>query len=117
MSVIADKRVLVLEDEYLIALHLADLLEELGARVVGPAHRISQAVRLVEAEDIDAAVLDVNINGAESHDVAGLLSFHRIPYVFATGYGEQKGLDGATVIRKPYSLPEVRRALEAALDP
>jgi CheY-like chemotaxis protein len=115
MTAIAERRILVLEDEFLIAMDLVDLLEDLGAEIVGPAHRNEQALELLANSHIDAAVLDVNINGQRSDVVAQELRRHSIPFIFATGYGDETLLDGATVIRKPYRQPELERALKGAM--
>ena len=115
MSTIAKKRILVLEDEFLIALDLVDLVEDLGANVVGPAYRIPDAIRLAETQDIDAAILDVNINGDRSDDVARLLSDRSVPFIFATGYGDEVSADGIIVVPKPYSKAEIERALQVVL--
>lgn len=115
MNILADKRILVLEDEFLVALDLEDCIRDLGAHVVGPASKVSQAKQLIEAGGIDAAVLDVNINGEPSHDVARLLSDRLVPFIFTTGYGDELGFDGAIVLRKPYSAAQIRTALETAL--
>lgn len=115
MTVIAERRILVLEDEFLIALDLVDLLDGLGAEVVGPAHRNEQALELLAQAHVDAAVLDVNIAGQRSDVVAEELRRRGIPFIFATGYGAETLLNGAPVIRKPYRRDEIERALEGAM--
>jgi len=83
------KRIMVVEDDYLVALALCTVLEEAGASVVGPIARALEAVRLLDHRDehIDAAVLDVDLNGEKSYPVADALARQHIPFLFTTGYG------------------------------
>jgi len=104
-------RVLLLEDEALVAMLIEDQLIELGFDVVGPAATTNQAIALCEDERIDGAVLDVNLGGGQRSDpVAELLAAKGIPFVFVTGYG-QSGIDGrfadAGVLQKPFTLSEL----------
>lgn len=79
---------LVVEDEYLVALHLSREIEDAGARVVGPISGIDDALRLLEegAGDLDAALVDVNLHGAMSYAVADRLVELGLPFAFLTGY-------------------------------
>ena len=79
-------RVLVLEDEWVIAELIQDALEEAGFEVVGPAGRISQALALLENQKCDAAVLDMNLHGEHSFRVAEELAARSTPFVFVSGY-------------------------------
>lgn len=89
MQDLRGKRVLVLEDEPLIGIVLADILEAAGCVVVGPAYDVDQALRLISHAAIDCAVLDVNLgSGQTSAPVADVLEERAIPFLFATGYGE-----------------------------
>jgi CheY-like chemotaxis protein len=114
MSAIAGRRVLVLEDEAVLAFALEDMLIELGCEVVGPALRLAEASRLAENERLDAAVLDVNIGGDRSYSVAEVLERRGIPFMFATGYGSC-GVDlkrsGTPVLAKPYRQHELETEL------
>jgi len=87
MSFLDGKRILVVEDEALIAAMVEDMLMELGATVVGPASSIAQALVLVNSDDFDAAVLDVNIRSEQVDPIADILMARNVPIVFATGYG------------------------------
>jgi CheY-like chemotaxis protein len=80
-------RVLVAEDEALVAFQLEDMLAELGCAVIGPASRVGQALDLLGRERVDAAVLDVNVAGELVYPVADALTAQGLPYIFATGYG------------------------------
>ncbi|MBL8846222.1 MAG: response regulator [Hyphomicrobium zavarzinii] len=88
MDPLNGKRILVVEDEPLIAIVLADILQDAGCIVVGPAYDTRQALECISLNSIDAAVLDVNLgSGQTSAPVADVLNERDIPYIFATGYG------------------------------
>jgi CheY-like chemotaxis protein len=80
-------RVLVVEDEVLIAMYLEDILLELGCEVIGPASTVSEALDLAARSKLDAATLDVNLGKETVYPVAEALEQARIPFVFVTGYG------------------------------
>lgn len=108
------KRILIVEDEVLVAFHLEELLIDMGHRVVGPATRIDQAIELARKSEIDAAVLDVNVAGRKSFPVADILRERGIPFVFATGYGAEGFVDGyrnEPTLRKPYEPQELIGAM------
>lgn len=118
MSSIAGKSILVLEDEVLLAIEAADVLKSIGAIVIGPAHRIDQAMRLLDERCPDAALLDVNIHGASSTEVARRLVQQGVPFILTTGYGAQSGVAGAAaVIDKPYTHEQIQQALSSILKP
>ncbi|MDQ6868069.1 MAG: response regulator [Pseudomonadota bacterium] len=89
-------RVLVVEDENLVALLLEDMLAELGHTVVGPVARLDKALETAQREMFDVAILDVHINGEEAYPIAEALAARGIPFVFSTGYGKKS-------LRAPYS--------------
>lgn len=111
------KRILVVEDEALIAVMVEDMLSEMGSIVVGPAATIEQALALARAEEIDGAVLDVNVRGERIDPVADALAERGVPMLFATGYGEVRLASGeaTTVIDKPYTQEKLARGLAAAM--
>jgi CheY-like chemotaxis protein len=82
------RRILVVEDEAVIALSIEDALQELGCVVVGPVSKLDAVMRLAGEEALDAAVLDVNIRGAQVFPVAERLLARNIPFVLVTGYGD-----------------------------
>lgn len=83
------KRILLVEDEYLVAEDMAYELRRLGFEVLGPIANVALALRLVDREPvIDGAVLDVNLNGESSYDVADALLARDVPFAFMTGYDE-----------------------------
>ena len=86
---LAGRKVLVVEDEYLIADDLTAMLSEAGAEVIGPAASLPHAIRLTQhQQSLDAAVLDINLRGVEVFPLATELKSAGIPIVFLTGYGE-----------------------------
>jgi DNA-binding response OmpR family regulator len=111
------KRILVVEDEALIAVMVEDMLIDMGSDVVGPAATIEAALALARAEAIDAAILDVNVRGERIDPVADALMARGVPVLFATGYGEVKLASGATatVIDKPYTQEKLARGLALAM--
>lgn len=118
-DVLRDARVLVVEDEILVAALLEERLESLGCQVIGPASSVGEALDLLRAEaDVDAAVLDVNLGGEKVFPVADMLAEREIPFLFATAYGAS-GVDRAhnerAVLDKPYHERALEHALRSAL--
>jgi CheY-like chemotaxis protein len=109
-----DLRVLVVEDEALIALQLEDMLMELGCAVIGPASRVGRALELLDGEPVEAAVLDLNIAGELVYPVADELRSRGLPYIFVTGYGTS-GLSepyrSRPILEKPFARRELLRAM------
>lgn len=107
------KRVLVVEDEPIVAMMVEDMLADLGVAVVGPATTLEEALSLARADRLDAAVLDVNLNGERSAPVAAVLQSRGVPFVFATGYGpgERDEHPTAPVVQKPYRGDQMAEAL------
>ena len=85
---LAGLRVLVVEDDMLIALDIEQTLQNLGCIVVGPVSKLDLALRLAEGEALDAAILDVNIRGGPVFPVADRLRARGIPFALASGYGD-----------------------------
>ena len=111
-------KVMLLEDEAIIAFAVEDMLLDLGCVVVGPALRLDEGLKLATTADIDAAVLDVNINSQRSYPVAEALERRGVPFLFATGY-DRDGLEWRgtvpDVIAKPYRRDQLEAALERLL--
>jgi two-component SAPR family response regulator len=111
-------RVIVVEDETLLAMLLEDMLAELGCEVLWTAHRVGKALELMAQSAPDAAVLDVNIAGDPVYPVAQALVERDIPFVFATGYGT-RGLDDSwrdrPIVQKPFQMEHLSRGLLTAL--
>ena len=112
----SELRLLIVEDEALIAMELEDLLQELGHRVVGVCGSVARALACVDehGQEMDGVVLDANLGGSTALPVAERLRERGIPFLVASGYeGEQLhrlGFD-ALSIRKPYRKEEISRAL------
>jgi len=117
MTALAGKRVLVIEDEAIIAAMVEDMLTELGATVVGPAATIAHGLKLATSEAIDGAVLDVNVRSERIDPIADVLRARDIPFVYATGYGGAVAASagGAPVLEKPYTLEKFAKAVTAAM--
>jgi len=110
--------ILLVEDEVMIRMMVADMLEELGYRIAGEAGDIDEGVRLVQVTDFDIAILDVNVNGKVISPVAEAIQLRGLPFVFATGYGAQglpeKFRDRPT-LQKPFQIETLARTIETVL--
>jgi DNA-binding response OmpR family regulator len=105
---ISGHRILVVEDEALLAFDLELTVSEFGGDVLGPAHSLDEARRIVsDTTDIDAAILDVDLRGEDVFPIAHILQLRGTPFVFHTGHGSRFELmtlfPGAIVCRKPAS--------------
>jgi len=108
-------RVLVVEDEGLVALLLEDMLIELGHEVVGPIAVLGKAVAVASKDDVDIAILDVNLNGLDTFPVAAALAARGIPFVFSTGYNRDRfppAYRNAPMLQKPFQLNDLQREIE-----
>jgi CheY-like chemotaxis protein len=113
-----DRRVLIIEDESLVAMLLETVLEDLGCTPIGPAATVDEGLRLIEDHDLDAALLDVNVAGHQVFPAAEALKAKGVPFVFSTGYGEGGLPDewrGHPTIQKPFTEATVRTALMKAM--
>ncbi|MBL6080480.1 response regulator [Belnapia sp. T18] len=113
MAKLTGKRVLVVEDEALVSMLVEDTLLDKGAKIVGPAATVYDALRLIDEAQVDgavdAAVLDLNLGGEIAIPVADKLCASGIPFLIATGYGENCDTGGhmaAPVLPKPFD-PDV----------
>jgi DNA-binding response OmpR family regulator len=111
-------RVLVVEDEMLIAFFIEDCLNKLGYEVVGPACRVANASLLVNTEAFDLALLDINVAGEEIYPVASELRTRGIPFIFLSGYGSSC-LSGewknSPILPKPFAPEALEKAVIAAM--
>lgn len=111
-------RVLVVEDLHEVALEVEYMLRDLGCDVVGPAPSVKRALRLIEREKLDGAVLDIDLNGEDSVPIATELLRRSIPFMFATGFDapeQARAFDSAPLINKPFTERELEDALRRAL--
>lgn len=112
------RRVLVVEDESLVAMLLETILEDMGCTPVGPAANVDDGLSMAGGEQLDAALLDVNVAGRPVFPVAEALKSRGVPFVFSTGYGEGGLPDdwrGQPTIQKPFTEAAVREALMRAM--
>lgn len=113
-------RVLVVEDEYLVAILIEEILESAGCVVSGPISRLPEALDAVDHDDFDAAVLDVNLAGERIDPVAEALSRRNVPFVFVTGYGEgvlPREFAERPRLCKPFRMAELLGALSNIVKP
>jgi len=110
--------VFLVEDEVMIRMMVADMLDELGYKIAAEAGEIAEAIRLVQSTDFDLAILDVNVNGKVISPVADLIKARNRPFIFATGYGssglpeEYRDLPS---LQKPFQIETLARAIDDAL--
>jgi CheY-like chemotaxis protein len=118
-SPLRDCHILVVEDEYLIAMSLQDALESAGSVVLGPVTSVDKAIKAIESEpQIDAVVLDVNLGGVLSYPVADMLVARKIPFVFTSGYADNVLRTRYSQVKtcpKPYLFPAIEEALLEAM--
>lgn len=86
------RRILLVEDNYLVASMLQQKLGSLGCVVVGPAPSVQKGVQLAQHQSLDGAILDINILGGTSAPIADVLAARRLPFVFITGYASPPSL-------------------------
>ncbi len=112
-------RILVVEDEALIAHALEHMLVEFGYVVVGPVPSTRKALKLIAVEAIDVALIDVNLGNERIDCVAEALASAAIPFIFTTGYSSQSVLPPAfrdrPVINKPYQEAQLRESVSQLL--
>jgi DNA-binding response OmpR family regulator len=109
-------KVMIAEDEFLVALMLEDDLRAHGHKVLGPYTTVEEAENAARSEEIDVAILDINMAGRMAYPVADCLRQRGIPYIFLSGYGALALPDAyrATCITKPYEISALLRALGEA---
>jgi len=114
MSVAAGLRVLLVEDEALIAMMAEDMLESMGCTAVTLASSVAEAMAALDGGSFDIAMLDVNLNGERSMVIADRIREIGMPYLFTTGYGKD-GVDpvhaDAPVLAKPYAFGDLESTL------
>lgn len=114
----SSRRILIVEDETMIAMMEEDFLTDLGWEVVGVAGSLDRALAMAQDADIDAALLDVNLNGKDTFAAADILSERSIPFVFATGYGSDGVADRfrrVPTLTKPFHSNQLDHALRRAM--
>jgi DNA-binding response OmpR family regulator len=113
-----DLRVLVVEDESLVAMLIEEYLQDFGCAPACTASRVGKGLKVVNSTELDAAVLDVNVAGESVAPIAEALEKRGVPFIFASGYGAG-GVDarwaGRPVLQKPFSAKELHAALVACV--
>jgi DNA-binding response OmpR family regulator len=117
MTSLTGKRILIVEDEALVALMVEDILAEYGAIIIGSKRTVEDGLALAKTADIDAAVLDVNVRGHRIDPVVDVLAARGIPFLLATGYGKVELPNGqnAICIEKPYTPENLAKGLATVL--
>ena len=111
-------KVLVVEDEYLVAILIEEILESAGCIVLGPIPRLREALEAIDHDDCDAAVLDVNLAGERIDPVADALCERDVPFMFVTGYGAnalQSEYAERPHIGKPFRMAELLGMLSSII--
>lgn len=115
MSASSARRVLIVEDEYLLADDLKKALAEDGAAVVGPVPTATHALALLNEESVDCAILDINLRGQMVYPLANRLREMQVPFLFVSGYDAAApgaGFDDVVLIQKPFTSEAVVAAIE-----
>jgi CheY-like chemotaxis protein len=116
---LSNRRVLVVEDEMMIAMLIEDMLDEFGCKLVGPATSVPRALDLIGKEQVEVAVLDVNLDGQDTYAIADALRQRNVPFIFATGYvstGLRPEYGDRPVLQKPFQARDLQAALAEALN-
>jgi CheY-like chemotaxis protein len=109
-KLLSGRRVLVVEDEMLVLIMIEDMLADLGCSLVTSAATVDKALALIDAQAFDAAMLDMNLNGSDSHPVAEALSARGVPFIYSTGntgHGSRDSYSGRPVLKKPFKYEEL----------
>ena len=104
LSTVPGQRILLIEDEALVAMMIQDLLTEYGHSIIGPITRLPEAIQAAQSIDYDAAILDINLGDGMAYPVADIVVARGIPFVFVTGYEPDtvdKRFSGVSVLKKP----------------
>lgn len=114
---LAGMRVLVAEDEFLVAMLLEEMLEDLGCKVAGPYATLAAALDCAKHENYDVAVIDLNLSGEKADPLIAELAHRNVPLAIASGgYDAAKDFQPTTVLDKPYSLQQLEQALNILHD-
>jgi CheY-like chemotaxis protein len=111
-------KVLIVEDEMMIAMMIEDMLFDLGYQVAGMAAKPGQALEMIRSGSPDAAILDVNLDGQNSYEIAAALDAQGVPFLFSTGYGAHgvaERFRGRPILQKPFRQEDLEKALSQVL--
>ncbi|WP_164117039.1 response regulator [Sphingorhabdus sp. Alg239-R122] len=108
-------RILIVEDEPMIAMLLEDTLDMLGHEVIGTAESVEAAIALIDADAIDAAIVDINLNGEKVWPVAAALKSASVPFAISSGAVDSEIPEqhaSAPLLKKPYMIADIETVLE-----
>jgi CheY-like chemotaxis protein len=111
--------IFLVEDEALIRMMIADMVEELGHRVIAEAGNVEMGRELAYSAEFDLAFLDLNLAGCSSVPIAEIIQKRGLPFLFVTGYaiaGVPDAFRDRPVLRKPFVVPTLKNAIDAILD-
>jgi CheY-like chemotaxis protein len=111
--------VFLVEDEALIRMMIAGMVEELGHSIAAEAGNIADALSLASTADFEVAILDINVGGDRIDPVAEIINDRHLPFLFASGYGAAglpEKFQDRTVLQKPFLIERLREAIQAAID-
>jgi|KBSMisStaDraftv2_1062788.scaffolds.fasta_scaffold130238_2 DNA-binding response OmpR family regulator len=115
------RRILIVEDESLIAMLIGDAVEEAGGEVVGPCYTVAECMKAAQVEEIDAAVLDVDLAGRDVFPAADELRKREIPFLFHTAHADRQELSAqfgdVPLCRKPVAMNELVAVLARIAGP
>lgn len=117
---LAGKRVLVVEDEPLVALDIMEVLDAVGIKGIGPIGSVEEAQRLIETERLDTALVDANLRGRPVDAIAAALTRRGVPFAFVTGYDRNalpQAFRGTAMLAKPYTHAALVETIEKLLSP
>lgn len=117
-ELLSGRRVLVVEDEFLVLMLIEDMLGDLGCESVSTAPSVRKALALVEAQPFEVAMLDMNLNGDRPFAIADALAARGVPFMFATGYSGHDlsaGYGDRPLLKKPFHAHELRKIMTGLL--
>ena len=116
---LANRRILVVEDDLAIAVLIEEVLQDIGCTVVGPVGKLDAALRLADEEELDAAVLDITIRGGKVFPVVERLQARGVPFALASGYGDwalPEALRNQPRLVKPFTAEDLRAQVRSLCD-
>lgn len=119
MTILDGLRVLVVEDELLVAMVVEEALRHTGCVVLGPLPRVAKAMEVAREAPIDVAILDVNLAGERVYPIADALIARDLPFIFMTGYGRDElpaQYKGRPTIAKPFKIDRLLSVLIATVN-
>ncbi|WP_313436271.1 response regulator [Novosphingobium sp.] len=107
-------RVLVAEDEVLVAMLLEEMLDDLGCRVIGPHGTLAEALAAGRSDEFDVAVIDMNLAGERADPILAELAARSVPFAIASGGGHwDLPYEPAFMLNKPYTFAQLQQAVQA----